>query len=338
MSNEKERPEPIPDGDKRSKGIEDYIIEVVRRWAKSPSAIISGTRIIDCFNPTNAVLKVDRLDVDVSGRLIFRFPVTNFLPEYVIIAANEIYVSGPPTPELCATITYEYTGDRHGGIPREAARGRSWQFDWNDDDGVGGGNGTDGQSGNRGLTINLPPVFIIANRIIVSSGDPASPRLLRFDWRGVPGGNGSIGGKGGKGGNGARGTRGVNGIGYCRDRPGMGGSAGQPGKGGAGGNAGRGGNGADVYVIVPRSQANNIRFGVLQTGAAPGTPGKGGPHGDVGIPGGGGSLSEFCREGNVDGNQPGPPNPANLGDGLDAPMGTDGQYFVQYRDNSDLFI
>lgn len=339
MSIEKVRPKEIeefPDGERRKTAIRDEVLRVVKHWRKEPSRIISGKRVIEVPPSTNGFIKCDRLDVDFGARWIFSCSVIPWAP-YIFIAAREMFFSAPPAPNQAALITYEYTGKKHGLEPPDAARGRSWQKDWYEDNGEHGGNGADGTPGTAGITLQLPPVFLITNRIEIATGDPTSPRLMQFDFRGVAGGNGSRGGKGGDAGNGAKGTPAIDGFAECKAGPGPGGDAGRLGIGGRGGDAARGGNGADIYIIAPRSEEMKLRFSVLQEGGEAGMPGEPGAAGKPGIPGGGGSLSGECRNGNRDGSRPAAPNPINGGYGKSAADGAEGNYIVEYRDNADLF-
>jgi hypothetical protein len=166
-----------------------------------------------------------------------------------------------------------------------------------------GGHGQSGKTGYKGITKQLPHIYIITKELTSPSGTPAFAPLAIL-------GNGIQGGQGGQGGNG----------GNAR-------------KGGKGGDGGDGGNGVSLTVISTSTVNNSFSYvQLLNTG------GFGGPGGVPGNHGGIGSGGEKGRgKGNCGGGSGGSngkiPSPRNLGYGNEGKVGNKGKFVLVTASN-----
>jgi len=173
-----------------------------------------------------------------------------------------------------------------------------------------GENQSNGINGEEGGSLDLPPMYIYAERIeAVGVNGPLGRAQLTIDFRGVPGG------QGGRGEDGSTGTRGQNGRQSssgplsCNRGAGDGGAGGPGSAGGDGGRGGDGGDGSDIYLISNAAGVDMLSASILRTNG--GTGGAGGPagRGGSGGPGGrGGNGSRHCGGGDIGPTGPAGPN------------------------------
>lgn len=159
-------------------------------------------------------------------------------------------------------------------------------------DGLDGGPGADGLTGNAGYPgRSAPVVYLLAKE--VAGGQ------VKVDLRGEDGGPGGEGQIGGNGGLGRPGHPAIPGILDCRAGGGNGGSGGKGGRGGNGGDGGKGGNGGTL-VLLSTKRSLAAAIGVFNVEVSPGKGGPGGNAGDGGTggpPGQGGSGAGLCSGG-----------------------------------------
>lgn len=195
-----------------------------------------------------------------------------------------------------------------------------------------GGHGQSGKTGYKGITKQLPHIYIITKELTSPSGTPAFAPLAILG-NGIQGGQGGQGGNGGNGGNGYSGLKAAPGIPDCRRGGGNGGNGGNAGKGGKGGDGGDGGNGVSLTVISTSTVNNSFSYvQLLNTG------GFGGPGGVPGNHGGIGSGGEKGRgKGNCGGGSGGSngkiPSPRNLGYGNEGKVGNKGKFVLVTASN-----
>lgn len=193
--------------------------------------------------------------------------------------------------------------------------------------GVAGAAGATGTPGQRGETRNIPPIWLITNRIgTQGSPSPTSVKVaLRLHVPGIRGADGGPGGNGGQGQQGGSGKNGETKWGVCSAGAGGGGDGGRGGTGGKGGDGGDGGNGGDVYYVGPSDVIDVLQYASVSNAGAP--AGNGGAPGQPGAPGSGGSRGS--HPGNCDGppaGSAGPAaSPANLGPGSPGSVGHKGR-------------
>lgn len=256
--------------------------------------LVYGHAITGTSYSPSYVLKVDTLLISKRSRLVFKIDVEKPLPEFIALVANQVYIEGPQSDADVSIITYEVAGSIDGAPGAEGVSGDKFPRD-----NPNGKDGTAGQRGINGRTVNLPPLYIVIGGAEVRGGNPASSSLLNVFFNGVRGGNGGNGGQGGKGGDGARGAdaqchKYLNGlIERCDAGPQRGGDTGRPGAGGQGGDGAPGGNGADIHYFGPGSVQKILGFFIPYND--PGSPGYGGGGGRCGPIGQfGGSGSKNC--------------------------------------------
>lgn len=142
--------------------------------------------------------------------------------------------------------------------------------------GSDGGSGTNGGDGRRGRTGGMCK----STEITIRSFADASHRLTVFCQAGQ-GGRGGAGGKGGDGGRGGNAGRG--GASFHDSQFGTAGAGGNGGNGGRGGNGGNGGISSNVFISCPPHQAHLVEVKAVESQG--GMAGRGGAGGHGGMPG-----------------------------------------------------
>ncbi len=213
-----------------------------------------------------------------------------------------------------------------------------------------GAHGLPGGTGGKGKTKHGATLFFFVKNLIVNNGQK-SDITMRFDLKGISGGEGGQGGKGSNGNKGARGRNARNGdFGSCRRGGSHGKQGGNPGAGGRGGNGGCGGNGGSVkfYFNDPEFWeifgSSEFELSGHQMDVHPenrhGNGGKPGVAGRQGDPGDRGSHAGNCSRHSNRGARSGSPIEGsfewqnwNLGYGLPSPSGDSGDWLFETLDN-----
>lgn len=282
-------------------------------------------------------IKQRRLDIAQGAK--FTFLITDIRINRIFIVAEELVIQGPASLAEVSEIYYKLNFSLSGTKPAKAAGGADHRTEQS---GANGGNGVTGSPGGDAGAYSAPALYVFFQTINIIRPNPSVSTLLSFNFPGMQGAIGGDGGDGGDAGWGAKGTHAEDNTVFgravsCKSGPGVGGSSGVPGSGGRGGNAGNGGDGSTVVICGPQSQSSHISFTAELKGGAAGLPGGPGNPGAQGEPGSGGDLSQFCRDGRPGGYKHSA-SPIDLGPGDPAHDGQDGNYHVEYRDNSDIFL
>lgn len=321
----------VPDAEATILSIPTDVILRLKALPWEGVGIISGNATTKLKN-----IKLKRLDI-VQGAN-FKFIIEDESVKEIFIAAEELFIHCPQDVSQIAHIGFELAFGLDGVNPSKAGDGVNYGAD---NTGRHGGDGQHGITGEHGRTFNGPTLYVFFQNIQIINEIPGTATLVNLAFGGIRGGNGSQGGEGGNGGNGANGTPArdneVAGVPVsCGAGPGQGGNSGVPGSGGKGGDAGTGGSASNIYIVGPRSERRNIRFAAELNGGSAGSVGEPGVPGAIGYGGAGGNLTNKCRDGRPVGARRGP-NPIDFGRGQPGVDGNNGNFEVNYRDNSDIF-
>jgi hypothetical protein len=280
------------------------------------------------------VIKADEIVWDASAHLVF----TNIRAPWVAVVAKRFKFRNPNAYsfiERDMNVRYGAPGNRGGNGAKGA-----------DDYGETGRRGNDGHpggpggTGGRGETLQLPTLYIIAEKLLDDRNQeiPAGILNLAVLVRGIDGGTGGDGGRGGDGGHAGNGKEGATGAFDCHEGPGPGGNGGTAGQGGHGGDGGAGGNGATIIFVSLQNGADTFTYSrVNNQGGLAGLGGRGGAPGTPGAGGGGAPRNGWCGPSGP-GSTGGYPTPINLGDGRPLADGNKGDMYVVALPNLDIFF
>jgi hypothetical protein len=280
------------------------------------------------------VIKADEIVFDAGSRLVF----TNLKAPWIAIAARRIKFRDP--------IGYSFIerdmNVRSGANGRTGNTGQRGADDYGEtnrrgNDGHPGGTGGNGSVGER---LQLPTIYIIAERLLDDRNQeiPAGLLNLAILACGIDGGMGGAGGRGGDGGNAGNGKEGASGAFDCKEGPGPGGNGGTSGAGGRGGDGGSGGSGGTIIFVSLQRGADTFSYSrVNNQGGLGGVAGRGGAPGNPGNGGGGAGRNGWCGPSGP-GSPGGFPSPINLGDGAAGATGAKGEmYVISLKDLSMFF-
>ncbi|MBA1139307.1 hypothetical protein [Mesorhizobium neociceri] len=280
------------------------------------------------------VIKADDIVFDAGAHMVF----TNLTAPWVAIVAHRIKFRDP----FGYSFIERDMGVQAGAAGQDGDAGAKGADDFGERNrrGNDGHPGGAGGSGGPGETIQLPIVYIIAEKLLDDHDKeiPAGILNLAVLVRGIDGGTGGSGGRGGNGGHAGNGKQGATSLFDCKEGPGPGGNGGTSGPGGKGGPAGNGGSGATViFVSLPTGGETFSYARVNNQGGLPGLVGRGGAPGTPGPGGGGAGRNGFCGSSGP-GSSGSYPNPANLGDGDPGVGGSKGEmYVIKMKDLGGFF-
>jgi hypothetical protein len=280
------------------------------------------------------VIKADEIVFDSGAHLVF----TNLGAPWIAIVAHRFKFRDP----LSYSFIERDMNVRAGADGAQGAQGARGADDFGETNrrGNDGHPGGPGGPGGVGKTVQLPTLYIIAEKLLDDKDKeiPAGILNLAVLARGIDGGNGGIAGRGGDGGHAGNGKEGATGPFDCKEGPGPGGNGGTAGMGGHGGDGGAGGNGGTVIFVAlkPASEAFSYSRVNNQYGLG-GNFGRGGSPGNPGAGGGGAGRNGWCGPSGP--GSPGAfPNPVNLGDGNPGANGTKGEMYVITLANLGAFF
>ena len=285
------------------------VLTAVRKAASTKTIYpIAGN---ETFN--GQILKADEIVFDSGATLT----LTALDKPWIVLVANRWKFTDPKTVVKIRRANRVAAS----GLDGNAGRDGSDNPGETNRRGNDGGSGTAGETGGRGVTHQLPKLYLVGGSFTSPTGDPM-PLRMTLEFSGIPGGNGGDGGRGGNGGNAGNGKEGATSAFDCKEGPGPGGNGGAAGPGGAGGPGGRGGNGADITYISLADGIEQLSYARVVN--VEGYGGMGGRPGRAGKPGNGGSGASsngWCGPSGP--GYPGDfPSPADLGQGS---SGADGK-------------
>jgi hypothetical protein len=280
------------------------------------------------------IIKADEIVFDAGSRLIF----TNLKAPWIAIVAKRIKFRDP----LNYSFIERDMNVRNGATGRTGNTGQRGADDYGEtnrrgNDGHPGGTGGNGTVGER---LQLPTIYIIAERLIDDRNQeiPAGLLNLAVLARGIDGGIGGSGGRGGDGGNAGNGKEGASGAFDCKEGPGPGGNGGTAGMGGGGGDGASGGSGGTIIFVSLQRGADTFSYSrVNNQGGLGGVAGRGGAPGNPGNGGGGAGRNGWCGPSGP-GSPGGFPSPVNLGDGATGANGIKGEMYVIALKDLSLFF
>ncbi|MFK0278725.1 hypothetical protein ACIQUG_34050 [Ensifer sp. NPDC090286] len=243
------------------------------------------------------VLNVESLTLAASARLVVRGNVFSMVVQRLNVLAGEAgtqeyHIGILPTPHPVDSLLsgpLDGPSGSNGSDGQPGCDGRSLNVrasvfgpaaadpvPVDECHGSDGGHGSNGQDGRRGRTGGM----LKTAEITIRSFAEASHRLSIF----CQAGQGGSGGRGGNGGNGGRGGHaGRDGASLNDSHVGHAGAGGNGGDGGRGGNGGNGGISSNVFISCPPAQAHLIEARSADSlggrGGEGGVEGQGGPAG-----------------------------------------------------------